>query len=279
MGEQGDPLAHLLPQVPSDDAARLDRLLAELETLPIAELLVAATDLRLPRPLNAARQSQFRQAMAAGQAITKIMSYLYMLREIDKTRRKVGRHVHALLHTSATQRDRDVIAAVEADVQATFYSGVQEVTFHQFVVCVMAIAKLMPLAAKSVGHKIPAEDRAVLNAYKPLRDYFEHIEERLIGKTHAAESVKESSDGREWRVVAGFDVDDQGRIVINDKPIDVTSRGIAAIDGVVQRFYVGLKQSALAQVRAYFSQHPDLIPDPGQPLYKPLVSVFTGPLA
>lgn len=260
----------------TDPEVRLEVLLARLNELPLAELIVASAEICLPAPLDERGQRRFRQAMAGGQALNKLGSYVFMLRLADQERIRVGREVHSLVSIARASADTDLIASVRADVHATFWSGIQEVTFHYFAICVTAIGKLLPVAASAVGYKIPQEDQRVLNSYIPLRHYFEHLDERLIGKRRQDESVKESLNENEWRIEAGFAIDDKARIIINGQSIDVTSRGLSAIDEILARSYLGLKQSSLDQVRRHFSNHPNLIPAADIALYKPIVSVFTG---
>jgi hypothetical protein len=155
------------------------------------------------------------------------------------------------------------------------YSGLQEVTYHFFAVCVAAIDGLLPLVAKATGYKISKEDKDVLRSFTPLRDYFEHMENRAPGKSRESEVVSEYDDGRVWRVVSGFHTDEFDRILLNNRPIDVTSRGCEAIEEIVARNYVEMKASCLEQVRRHYLQGFKPIPSPSEVPYVPLVSVYS----
>ncbi len=258
-----------------DEQLRLDALISHLESFPMQELIVTSGNLRRPKAFDEQSMKWIYQSLAGAHAIGKIASYMHMLREVNKQRHQIGYQTHMLLERAQQSREADPKSAVTADVEAIFLAGLQEVTFHFFVSCVMAIDGLLPLVAKSTGYKIPPKDKAVLESYKPLRDYFEHMENRAPGRSHQAEVVKEFRNEDMWRIESGFETDEKDRIILNGQPIDVTTRGLEAVDEVIARNYLAMKVSCLNQVRDHFLDDPDSIPTPNQVPYHPLVSVYS----
>lgn len=254
---------------------RLDVLISHLESFPVQELIVASGDLRRPKVFDEETKKWVYQSLAGAHAIGRISSYMHMLREANKKRQLYGQQAHMLLERAQQLRETDPESAITADVEAVFLSGLQEVTFHFFVSCVIAIDGLLPLVAKSTSYKIPPKDKAVLESYKPLRDYFEHMENRAPGKSHQGEVLKESHSEYEWRIVSGFATDEKDRIILNGRPIDVTTRGLTAVEDVIARCYIAMKASCLNQVREHFLNDPDSIPTPDQVPYRPLISIYS----
>ena len=135
--------------------------------------------------------------------------------------------------------------------------------FYFFAVCVGRIEKFLEVAAKAAGHKIPKDDRQLLATFRELRDYYEHMENELPGrKSYNPAEAEEERDGQ-FHIRAGLTVDRQGRIVLNGVVIDVTPRGLAAVQTVLQHHWEGLKEDALTLVRKHFEANPSNIPPPG----------------
>lgn len=258
-----------------DEQLALDLLISHLESFPMAELIVASGDLRRPKVFDEQSRRQVYQSLAGAHAIGKIASYLHMLRKVNKERREIGYRVHMLSERGQQLRETDLRAAEGMGVEAIFLTGLQEVTFHFFVSCVMAIDGLLPLVAKSTGHKISHKDKSVLESYRPLRDYFEHMENRAPGKSYQAEVVTEFQDGNQWRIESAFATDAEDHIVLYGQPIDVTTRGLEAVDEVIARNYLAMKVSCLNQVRKHFLNDPSSVPTPDQVPYKPLLSIYS----
>lgn len=262
-------------QLNDDQRTRLEGLLAYLQTFPTAELLVASGELRTARPIGDADQKQIRQALAGAFAFEKIGSYLEMLRKVDEQRLTIGIGVHELRHQARNLLQSDRRAAVMAQTKSILLSGLQEVTFHFFAVCVTAINDLNPLVAKASGYKIPVADKDVLSAYRPLRHYFEHLEERVPGKSRQAEVVSERIVDDVWITNIGFEVDQDDRIILHGQPIDVTTRGFKAVEDVIRRSYEAMRLTCLDQVREHFIRDPSDIPSPEEVPYRPLMSIFS----
>lgn len=264
-----------MAQLSEDQHNQIELLLAHLNTFPTPELIATSGDLRASRPLDDVGKARIRQSLAGAYAMEKIGYYMHTLRMVDAERHRVGYQTHLLRERAQQLQDTDSESAVTAQVHASASSGLQEVTYHLFVICVMAIDGLLPLAERATGYKIPKEDRAVLQSYKVLRDFFEHMENRTPGKSHQAEFVTEHQDEYLWQVVMGFEVDGEDRIVIKGHRIDVTTRGLHAVEDVLARNYLAMRASCLQQVRDYFIQNPSDTPNPAQIRYAPLVSVFS----
>lgn len=126
----------------------------------------------------------------------------------------------------------------------------------------MHLHKLLKKAGEGAGYEIPEQDLAVLNACRDLRNYYEHIENRLPAHVNAPECVREAITEHEWHIQSGLKVDDQGRIILKVHPLDVTGRGLERIEEVVRKTYENLKPAALDGVQRYFEANPQGIPGP-----------------
>lgn len=264
-----------MERLTDEQQTRLKVLLVHLQTFPTAELLVASGELRTGRPIGDIEQKRIRQALAGAFAMEKVGSYLEMLRQVDDQRLAIGIQVHELRHQARTLLQTDRQAAVMARTRSIHLSGLQEVTFHFFAVSVTAIADLLPLIERASGYRVPVADRDVLAAYRPLRHYFEHLEERVPGKARQAEVVRERIADGVWQTTVSFEVDQDDRIILHGKPIDVTTRGLEAIEDVIERSYFAIRSACVNQIRDYVICDPSDIPSPAQVPYSPLVSSFS----
>ncbi len=242
---------------------KLDALLARLETLPTPEAIVEAIHVRGLDWSTEQGKEEYRRAMAGGIAAEKMLSYLLALRDFEQFRNTLGGLIYEHRLRPMPTREEEVDDYVQSGILAIQNSGLQEVTVHFFCNCVMHLHKLLQKATAGAGHVIPQNDLEVLNAYRDLRNYYEHIENRLPGHVNAGEVVRETITEDEWRIESGLQTDDQGHILLKGKAIDVTARGLERIEEVVQRHWDLLKPAALDGVRRYFETNPSNIPPPG----------------
>lgn len=246
-----------------EQGAKLDALLAELASLPTPELNADSGRLRCGLPLDDVGKKRMRLALSGAFAAEKILAYLQALEEVDNHRGMIGRRIFELHREGKRLRALESLDAVEPLVMASHLSGWQEVDFHFFAVCVGRIERFLPIAARAAGYKIPREDRDLLAPYRALRDYYEHLEDRLPAGKHYDEGA-ETHDEREWRVRIGLTLDGQERIVLSGVAVDVTPRGVAAVRGVLRRNWEQLAPSTLTMVRKHFEAKPSDIPGPGE---------------
>ncbi len=246
----------------SDQGSKLDALIAELEQLPTPELLIEAGRLRLPLPLDDAGRKRFRLAFSGGVAAQKLLSYIETLEEVDDHRGAIGQRISHLQREGNRLRAMQSLDAARLLLMANHLAGRQEVDFHFFAVCVGRIERLLPIAAKAAGYKIPIRDRELLASYRPLRDYYEHLEDRLPGGRKYPESEVEREQDGEWRIRVGLTLDDQERVVIDGVAVDVTPRGVATVRAVLRGNWEQLKPSALAMVRKHYENDLSGIPRP-----------------
>jgi hypothetical protein len=136
------------------------------------------------------------------------------------------------------------------------------VAFHFFVVAVGRIERLLPFAAKAAGYKISKDDLELLRSYRPLRDYYEHSEDHFPGRRNSAKVVTKEERYGTWHIRSGLTLDLQGRLVFGSKAVDVTSRGLAAVEEVLGRNWEALKPSAIRMVREHYVADPSDIPGP-----------------
>ena len=256
-----------------EQQGKLDALLAELATLPTPELIVEAVRIRGIDVSTEEGQHLFRTAMAGGIAAEKMFSYLLALRDFEQFRNSLGREIHGFMLRPEPTRPEEVEEYIREKTLAIKNSGLQEVTVHFFSNCVMHLHKLLKKAATGAGYQIPDADLAVLNAYRDLRNYYEHIENRLPGHVDAGEVVRETVTEDEWTIHSGIETDSEGYILLKGQRIDVTGRGLERVEDVVRRTWEQLKPAAVAGAREHFLANPADIPSPEAVRQDLLVSV------
>lgn len=217
-----------------------------------------------------------RLAFSGGVSAEKVLSYLASLRAVNEWRGTLGREINGLLQDAERLRLTDRLASRELSVMATHLSGRQEVTFHFFAVCVGRIERFLPIAAKAAGYKIPKAQLGLLAPYRLIRDHYEHLEERLPVGTKYDKATAEYEEDGEWRIRIGLPVDSEGRIILKDTPVDVTTRGMTSIEALLRRHWDQLKVSALELVSKHFEDDPNDIPSPAEVKQELLASTERG---
>lgn len=252
---------------------RLNDLITHLDRFPLPELLQTAGSLIIQAPLSDHGKVVHREYLAGAFAVHKIGFYTQALKSFDRERLSLGQHAHHQMEIAKELLSSDPAAAATAYGESVMLSSYQEVTFHFWSICVTRISRLMKVAARHTGYKLPEEDRDLLESYRPLRDYFEHLEDEVPGKMGRTDIVREVEGENEWRVIVGFESDELGRIVLNGKIIDVTTEGLDHVVEVVDRSFDGFRAGILARTRKFFLDHLKQIPSPVQVPCAPLVSV------
>ncbi len=253
-----------LDALTSEQESRLFAVIDELASFPTPELIVESARLRTGSHLDESAKKRMQLALSGAIALTKIMSYLQTLRDLDERRIELNGQILELRLQVQQKRLSDPVATVAPQLMAVHLAGMMEITLHLVASCVAQIERLLPIVARSAGYKIRKEDRDLLETYVQLRHYFEHMDERLPGGKHQNEVVTETQNRGEWHLKHGFAHDGDGRIVINDRAIDVTTRGLTAIEEILKRVWEPLRQSSLEDVRKHFISNPNEIPDVDQ---------------
>jgi hypothetical protein len=251
----------------------IESLIRELSTLRTPELIAESTRLTILSDPEEKQVIKMRAALAGAFAAEKIPYYLESLRIVNGHRTEIGQGILAYRQTAAALHGKQDPGAHEADLFAKSGAGLQEVAFHFFAICIQQIHRLLPIAARASGVKIPREIRDSLRSYEPLRHYFEHLDERLPGRINQDEVVLETRGNTGWSIKIGFNVDAMGRIILNGHPVDVTSRGVRVVELAVQEVWEQIRSHRLAEVCEHFLKCSDPIPPPDSVRRAPLVSL------
>jgi hypothetical protein len=249
-----------------EQEAQLGDVLRVLSNLATPALIFEATRLRLPdSPLSADQRTRVRRAYGGVIAATKIQSYLESMRQANLRRLRVGRAIQNLNEEVRARRVTDPISVVMPAVEIPYLAGLQEVEVHTFVIAVNALYTLFPIAARAAGHKIKPGVLRSLRPYIALRDFYEHPEQRVPGAAHkhALQAFEEPEDEESFSLIFGLPTDPTtGEITLDGERIDVSSRGVQAVQVIAEGVWAGIEASALADVEKYFRARPDRIPDP-----------------
>jgi hypothetical protein len=121
-------------------------------------------------------------AVAASYAIRKIPHYLQALRQFEDRRRSLGLQTRRELAAAERHRSEDPDLADRLRQEALRSMGDYEIQQHLFVVCAGQIDRLLTLAHRLAGVDLRPDAVAFLDSYRPLRNQFEHLDERLPGQ-------------------------------------------------------------------------------------------------
>jgi len=264
-------------ELSDEQEIRLKRLTTELEGLTTPEVILEALRLQALTTIQAtatgnddysdAAVEQARQTITLGLsgaiAAEKVLSYLTALRDFNLMRQSLGQLIHEHVTRPKPTTEAEAEEYAKSFLIAGKNAGLQEVTIHYFCSCTIHLYHLLKKAAEAAGYEIPEVDLETLNHYRELRNYFEHIHNRLPGSVNDREMVQEflfSKGEMRWKI--GLESDDQNQVVMNGKAFDVTTQGLEAIEDAVIRTWEELKPAAIAGVRNFYRVNATNIPDP-----------------
>ena len=217
--------------------------------------------------------TRHRQHVAGSFAASRIGFYMDTLRSLEAERVRIGYETFVSHKAYKRLVGGDPIEAETARRAVVSGVGFQDITFHFWTICVAKISRLLELAEKHSGYKIPSADWSILESYRPLRNFYEHVETEMPGSKGRSGAVTEIEDDESWLVRVGFETYRSGRILVAGEAVDVTSRGLASVEDVVRRSEEGMRKSLLMIVRSYLASRPDRIPSPVDVPLIPVVKV------
>lgn len=238
----------------------LQALVTELTGHPIAETIVESIRLRGLDVSTDAGKAEYRRALGGGRAAQLIFSHILALHDVNEQRKTIGRAIHEKMQFPYPTEKEEIPAFVEAELDAMMWAGRQEIVLQEFANLCIQLWMLVQKAAAAAGYPIPPDDLAFLNSFRQLRTYSAHIDNRLPGEANQDEVATEIETDRGWQVIAGFEIDDQERVIIKGQAVEVNDPGFERVDEIVRRTLGALKPSAIAQMHQYFVQHPEDIP-------------------
>jgi hypothetical protein len=235
-------------------------LVTELTGHPIAETIVESIRLRGLDVSTDAGKAEYRRALGGGRAAQLIFSHILALHDVNEQRKTIGRAIYEKMQFPYPTTKEEIPAFVGAELDAMMWAGRQEIVLQEFANLCIQLWMLVQKATAAAGYAIPPDDLAFLNSFRPLRTYSAHIDNRLPGEANQDEVVTEIEDERGWQVIAGFEIDEQERVIIKGQAVEVNDPGFARVDEIVRRTLGALKPSAIAQMHKYFVQYPEDIP-------------------
>jgi hypothetical protein len=246
--------------------AQLAQVLAVLRKLDTPTLIFESMRLRLPdSPFSATDTKRIQRAYGGVVAATKIQTYLESMRQANLRRLRVGQTIQRLNEEVRTRRVTDPLSVVLPAIEIPKLSGLQEMEVHTFVIAVNQLYTLLPIAARAAGHKVKPNVLKLFRPYIALRDFYEHPEQRVPGAAHmhAMQAFTESDNEEGLRMIYELPTDPvTGDIMLDGQKIDVSSRGVLAIQRIAEDTWQAISQSAIDDVEKHLRKNPDRIPDP-----------------
>lgn len=200
-------------------------------------------------------------AIAAAHALQTIDPYLKAVRECEERRAAIGVAVGEEL-TKAEERRADNAEEADRMRQAALRQmgdyGVQQ---HFFTICAGQIRRLLPLVHQIVGVEMDPNALAILDSYQPLRNQFEHLDERLPGHEKGGRLILDVPD----RMLIGLNDDGCGRITVKREGVDVVAavnlHGVEELERIVSESHDALRPKCYEHLETFFDANPDLTED------------------
>lgn len=230
-----------------------------LSSLPLHEFVYTTLSL-VNLPFGEVRVDP--SAAAADYAVAKIEQHVRALHAAEERRRQLGLAARAELQRAEELRATDPESADEVAADAVLLGAEQEVEWHYFTTSARTIQRLLALAARLVGVTIQDEDDAKLRSYAPLRNVFEHLDERLPGEQKSDRLVLEDSDST--RLVIGLKSDAVGRFTVPSNGVDIVAEvnavGVWEIEHAVTNTLNSIGAKCVELLENEFAAHPEKVP-------------------
>lgn len=201
-------------------------------------------------------------AAAASYALSKADQYLRAMARIEDRRREIGLQSRRDLALANVVRASDPELAELLASEAILDAAEQEIEWHFFTVCASQIRRLLKLVTRIVGQGLSEEDERTLDTYQPLRNLFEHLDERLPGNEKGGRLVLDHSD--ETLLAIGLKSDNVGRFTVlrNGEEViaEVNNVGLWQVEQAVQRTFDAIRSACLDLLRTELAAHPEKIP-------------------
>jgi hypothetical protein len=244
---------------------RFNDVIAKLERLDVPELLAESARLRLPKPMTPALKPRYRSNFAGAIAAQKVIAYVSELNAANDRRIELGQEIIRINKEADNLERAEPEKAPSYRVMIGRLAGMQEVAIHRFASAIERISVFLPAATKTSGYELSTKDRDFLKNYVALRDYYEHLEERLPGGKFEKEACTEVDDGHWWHIIMELPINPaDGMIEIRGYRIDVSSDAVWEVIQIMQRAWADLKAHALSEVQKYLINNPEDIPDPSE---------------
>jgi hypothetical protein len=197
-------------------------------------------------------------AVAASYAIRKIPHYLQALRQFEDRRRDLGLQTSRELAAAESHRAEDPDLADRLRQEALRSMGDYEIQQHLFVVCAGQIARLLTLAHRLVGIDLRPDARTFLDSYQPLRNQFEHLDERLPGQEKGGRLVLDVPR----RMLLGLNDDGTGRITVRRSGVDIVAEvnehGVQEFERIVTESFDNIRAACIGYLEQFFQEHPEV---------------------
>jgi hypothetical protein len=253
-------------EAPSDDPAQA--AIDALSDLDLADLVYwTVSVLRVPFGEKAVDPS----AVACSYALRKVADYLQALREAEDRRYVIGAAVEEGIQRAKALRSVDPDAADEL-LQATAWQNAKtEIEVHFFAVAADQVRRLLAVVTDTLGVDLDESDGTFLCSYRPLKNQFEHLEERLPGVEKGGSIVLHETSAPS--VLLGLRKDDVGRITVRYKGEDVVAEvnefGYWHVERIVREAFGRIRAACVELLRQHFGENPEQAMDPA--FYGPMV--------
>jgi hypothetical protein len=216
-------------------------------------------------------QSIDPSAIACSYALRKVEDYLQAMREAEDRRYAIGAAVEEDIALAGEIRSTDPDSANALLQAALRRNDKTEIEIHFFAVAGDQIRRLLTVVTETLGVSLEESDEKFLFSYRPLRNQFEHLEERLPGIEKGGSIVLNETSAPS--VLLGLRKDDVGRITVRHKGEDVVAEvnefGYWHVERIVRETFERIHVACIDLLHQHFTENPEQIMGPA--FYRPLV--------
>jgi hypothetical protein len=200
-------------------------------------------------------------AIAASYAIRKAQFYVEEIREIEIRRGTIGVQVREDLAVAEEHRATDPDEADRLTQVALHQLGGYEIQQHFFTVCAAQIRRMLTVAHRIVGVPLDHAAEEFLESYQPLRNQFEHLDERLPGQERGGRLVLDIPG----RMMLGLNDDGTGRITVQRNGMDIVAEvnlhGVEELERIVAQSFEEIRAKCIEHLEGFLADHPELTTD------------------
>jgi hypothetical protein len=245
-------------EIPDTSAQAAIEILASLELSDLVYWTI--TILKVPF----GEQTIDPSAVACSYAVTKAELYVEAVGQAEARRYDIGMSVRRDLEAAAALRDRDPEAAVTLSHDAISRNDKTEVEIHLFTVCADQVRRMLTVVTETLGISFDDDDERFLASYRPLRNQFEHLNQRLPGVESGGSIVL--NEARFPTVLLGLRKDHVGRISVRYKGEDVVTEvnnvGQWHIERIARETFDKIRERCVDLLVQHFAEHPEEVMEP-----------------
>ena len=120
-------------------------------------------------------------AVACSYTVSRAELYVEAVGQAEARRYDIGMSMHRGLEAAEALSEIAPEAAAVLSQEVIRWNDKSEVEIHLFTVCADQVRRMLAVVTETLGISLDDDDANDLASYRPLRNQFEHLDERLPG--------------------------------------------------------------------------------------------------